>query len=105
MATQIASLRSLDKLSQIEILLRFATNLTVAAREAYKHGTDEVRQPERLRDMNEIMHQVLQHASHVLMDELKRYPDEVLDSIILEHAARSGLEKDVDWAWRSATKD
>jgi hypothetical protein len=104
MATQIGSLRSLDNLLQVEILLRFATNLTVAAREAYGDGTYEVREPERLRDMNEIMHQVLQHARHVLMDELKRYPDEVLDSIILERAARSGLEKDVDWAWRSATR-
>jgi hypothetical protein len=104
MATRIGSLSSLDKLSQVEALLRFATNLTVAAREAYSDGTYEVRQPERLRDINEIMHQVLQHARHVLMDELNRYPDEVLDSIILERATRSGLEKDVDWAWRSATK-
>ena len=53
---------------------------------------------------NEIMHQVLQHTRHVLMDESARYPDDVLDSIILEHATRSGMEKLVAWAWESSTK-
>ena len=101
---RIGALGSLDKLSQVETLLRFAGNLTVAARDAYSDGTYEVRRPEMLRDMNEIMHQVLQHIRHVLMDESKRYPDEVLDSIISERAALSGLAKDVDWAWKSATE-
>jgi hypothetical protein len=101
---QIATLAGLDKPTQVETLLRFASNLTVAAREAYSDGTYEVRQPTMLRDFNEIMHQVLQHARHVLVEESKRYPDDVLDAIILELAARSGLEKAVDWAWRAATK-
>jgi len=86
------------------MLLRFATNLTVAARDAYSDGTYQVQHPEKLRDINEIMHQVLQHTRHVLMDESARYPDDVLDSIISEHATRSGMEKFVAWAWTSATK-
>lgn len=104
MVTRIETLSSLDKLSQIETLLRFAYNLTVAARDAYSDGTFQLRKPEMLRDLNEIMHQILQHTSHVLKDDLKRYPDDALDSIILEYAARSGIEKDVAWAWKSATK-
>ena len=42
MVTRIETLRSLDKLSQIETLLRFATNLTVVARDAYSDGTYRV---------------------------------------------------------------
>ena len=104
MVTRIETLRSLDKLSQIETLLRFATNLTVVARDAYSDGTYRVQQPEKLRDVNEIMHQVLQHTRQVLTDESAYYPDDLLDSIILEAATRSGMEKDVAWAWKSATK-
>ena len=101
---RIAEIQQLDAKSQVSLLLAFATNLTIAARDAYSDGTFTVHRPEALRDYNEILHQVTQHASHILAGE-PGYPGEALADIIAEHARRSGVEKAVEWAWNFAVQN
>ncbi len=104
MTARIANLKDLATNKQLEILVNFAYQLTVAGREAYSDGTFAVRKPEMLRDLNEIMHQILQHTGHLMLADRHRYPDELLDTFISGLANRSGLEKVIDWAWKAASQ-
>ena len=76
---------SLNRNAQIKLLSRFGFNLTIAARETYEVGTDQVLDPTRLREINEVQHRVLGHIGKLLSNDADRYPDHVLISILLRH--------------------
>ena len=100
----LATTSALGKNAQLDRFLAFAWYLTVAAREAYIDGQAPDPSNASLRGVNEIMHQVLQHTRHLLSDDLARYPDDVLEQIILEEAQRAGIHARVEWAWRAALR-
>jgi hypothetical protein len=75
----------LNRSAQIKLLSRFGFNLTIAARDTYEAGTEEVTDPQRLRRINEIQHRVFGHISSLIKNDPDRYPDDVLISILLEH--------------------
>lgn len=70
---------------QIRVLADFGFNLTIVGRDTYVAGELGVRDPERLRSINEVQHRVLAHLLELATEDDKRYPDEVLFSIVLEH--------------------
>ena len=96
------SLSSLDRQSQVDTLLAFAWNMTVAARDAYVPGSLEVANPRTLRAINEAMHQVLQHTRHVLLAEYGEYPDDGLAEVLEEIAVQWEVGRQLDWAWARA---
>jgi hypothetical protein len=104
MPINLDSLVALDKPSQVGTLLAFAWNLTVAAREAYVPGSLEIASPAILRGVNEAMHQVLQHAQHVLEAKQGEYPDDGLADVLAEMARQTGIGRQLDWAWARAVR-
>ena len=76
---------SLNRNAQIRLLSRFGFNLTIAARETYEVGTDQVLDPPRLREINEVQHRVFGHIGKLISNDLDRYPDDVLISMLLRH--------------------
>lgn len=66
-----------------------AHNLTVCAREASLPEVADSSARSYLLAINEILHQVTGHISHLVSDSQKRYPDEVLWDIISEISCRS----------------
>ena len=76
---------SLNRTAQVKLLSRFGFNLTVAARDAYEAGTEEIIDPRRLRQINEVQHRVFDHIDKLLNDDPDRYPDDVLISMLLHH--------------------
>ena len=80
----IAAFRNLPPASQVEALVRLAHELTIAGRDAYEPSALGLRDPYRLRCLNEVQHRVLGHVLALLADDPDRYPDEVLASLIIE---------------------
>jgi hypothetical protein len=76
--------RGLPPASQAETLARLAHELTVVARDTYEPGSLDLRDPQRLRRLNEIQHRVTGHLRALLADDPHRYPDDVLVAIILD---------------------
>jgi hypothetical protein len=75
---------SLSGEKQLRVLAAFGHSLTIAARDTYEVQAPGVRAPQRLRDINEIQHRVLAHILKLTAGDARRYPDDVLVSIMLE---------------------
>jgi hypothetical protein len=76
--------RKLSRAAQIETLVRLAWELTVVGRDTYVPASLDLRYPHRLRSLNEVQHRITGHVRALLAEDARRYPDEVLVSIILE---------------------
>ena len=88
----IAVFRSYSLEEKAEFLVRLAHALTILARDTYDVGKDGVTNPERLRTLNEVQHRITSFVLALLKNDPKRYPDDVLVRIIMEHAEDPGLE-------------
>jgi hypothetical protein len=78
-----------------DFLIRLAHALTILARETYEVGGEGLTQPIRLRLINEIQHRVMGFLVALQEPDIRRYPDEVLVKIILEHPEDSDLQRQV----------
>ena len=76
-----------------EFLAHLIYELTVIARDSYEVGGDGLTNPQRIRSLNEIQHRLSAFLWALLRNDSKRYPDEVLVKIILEHPEDSLLER------------
>ena len=80
----IAKYSALNPIQQISVLAHFGLELTIAARDTYVPGTEQVADAPRLRHANEMLHRVAAHIWHLSEGQTKRYPDDVLISIFWE---------------------
>ncbi|MFO1429555.1 MAG: hypothetical protein U1F76_05350 [Candidatus Competibacteraceae bacterium] len=78
-----------------DFLIRLAHALTILARETYEVGGEGLSQPRRLRLINEIQHRVMGFLVSLREPETRRYPDEVLVRIILEHPEDADLQQQI----------
>jgi hypothetical protein len=82
-----------------EFLLRLAHTLTILARDTYEVGGDSVTEPARLRRISELLHRVLGSLLASRRDNRKRYPDDVLVRLILEHPEDLELQLQLERAF------
>jgi hypothetical protein len=75
---------------QIVLLARLAAAITVAARDTYVAGSEDVADAPRLRMFNEFQHQVTGQLRAIASGDLHRYPDEVFVKAIFAFAEDSG---------------
>ena len=78
---------------KIDFLIQFAHALIILARDSYAVGEDGVTNPSRLRIMNEIQHRVTGCLMALRKHDPKRYPDDVLVRILLEHPEDLDLQR------------
>jgi hypothetical protein len=76
-----------------QFLIRFAHALTIMARDTYAVGEDGLTNPSRLRIINELQHRVTSFLIALIKNEVKRYPDDVLLRILLEHPEDMDLQR------------
>ena len=76
-----------------DFLVQFAHALTILARHTYAVAEDGLTNPSRLRIMNEIQHRVTGFLMALRKQDAKRYPDDVLVRIILEHPEDIDLQR------------
>jgi hypothetical protein len=70
---------------KIDFLVQYAHALTILARETYAVGEDGLTNPSRLRVLNEIQHWITGFLVALRKHDVKRYPDDVLVRLLLEH--------------------
>jgi hypothetical protein len=76
-----------------EFLAHLMHELTIIARDTYEVGQDGLTNPQQMRRVNEVQHRVSSFLLALLRNDLKRYPDELLVRIILEHPEDNVLEQ------------
>src|SRR4051794_34034111 len=79
----VTAYSSLSSELQLRVLADYAWELTVVARGTYVPGTEDIADPRRLRMLNEVQHRVIAHICHLLANELRRYPDDVLTRTVI----------------------
>jgi hypothetical protein len=80
-------------------LARLAHELTILARDAYDVGQDGLTDPPRLRRINEVQHRVTSFLLALIKNDPKRYPDDVLVRIILEHPEDADFQRQLQEAF------
>ena len=88
---------------KIEFLVQLAHALTILARDTYAVAEDGLTNPSRLRVMNEIQHRVTGFLMALRKNDAKRYPDDVLVRIILEHPEDIDLQRKLQETWGRLT--
>jgi hypothetical protein len=78
---------------KIDFLVQFAHALTILARDTYAVGEDGLTNPARLRIINEIQHRATGGFMALCKNDSKRYPDDVLVRILLEHPEDLDLQR------------
>lgn len=76
-----------------EFLAHLIHELTIIARDSYEVGQNGLTNPQRMRRINEVQHQISGFLCALLSNNAHRYPDDVLVRIILEHPDDSDLER------------
>jgi hypothetical protein len=66
----------LTRAERTQWLARFVAALTVAARDTYEVGGDDIVDPKRMRRFNELIHRAVNQLRHQLHGDLG-YPDDV----------------------------
>ena len=89
----IESFSSYSPEEKTDFLARLAHSLTILARDTYEVGRNGLTNPSRLRTLNEVQHRVTAFLLALLKNDPKRYPDDVLVRIILEHPEDAGLQR------------
>ncbi|MBI3327277.1 MAG: hypothetical protein HYZ81_11325 [Nitrospinae bacterium] len=78
---------------KIDFLIQVAHALTILARDSYAVGEDGLTNPPRLRIINEIQHRLTGFLVALRKQDLKRYPEDVLVRMILEHPEDLDLQR------------
>lgn len=95
----------LSKHDQVLFLLNAAFELTLGARGSYRGVDLPAGATTKLAAFNEVQHQALSMARHVLAGSQARYPDETFFEILLEKASVGGCEGELVSALESAKSD
>lgn len=74
-----------------EFLAQLMYELTVYARDNYEVGGEGLTNPQRVRRINEIQHRLSAFLRQLLREDSRRYPDDAIVRIVLEHPGDEGL--------------
>jgi hypothetical protein len=99
----IDTFRHYSPQEKIDFLVQLAHALTILARDTYEVGGEGLTQPSRLRRMNEVQHRILGFLIALRTQGAKRYPDDVLVRVILEHADDLALQQQLQEAFGHLT--
>lgn len=86
-----------------EFIAHLTYELTIIGRDTYEAGQDGLTDPQRMRRINEVQHSLSGYLLALLRNDRRRYPDEVLLKIILEHPDDSMLERQLREAFARLT--
>jgi hypothetical protein len=88
-----------------DFLAHLMHELSIIARDSYEVGQDGLTNPQRVRRINEVQHQVSAFLCALLRGDPQRYPDDVLLKIILEHPDDNILERQLNDAFARLTRN
>ena len=88
-----------------EFLAQLMHELTIIARDSYEVGRDGLTNPQRVRRSNEVQHSISSFLGALLRGDPRRYPDDVLMKIILEHPDDKILEQQLSESFARLTRN
>jgi len=88
---------------KIDMLVHLAHALTVLARDTYVVEGEGVTHPARLRRITEVQHRLLGALITLMTQAAKRYPDEVVVRLLLEHPEDPDLQRQLQEAFHHLT--
>ena len=86
-----------------EFLTHLLYELTIIARDSYEAGQDGLTNPRRVRRINEVQHSVSAFLWALLRHDARRYPDDILVKIVLEHPEDGAFERQLGEAFARLT--
>ena len=92
-ADAIAYFSALSLGRKASLLAALAHELTIVARDTYEAGTENLTCPSRMRAINEVQHRLTAFLAALLRGDPRRYPDDILVRILLEHPGDVVLER------------
>lgn len=92
----------LSNAEEVEFLAVFGHELTIAARDAYDVGTENIVNQPKIRRINEIQHRIFLQILSLVKRNEKCYADDILVRMILEHAEDKKFEADIASAFKRA---
>jgi hypothetical protein len=72
-------------------LARLASALTVAARDTYDVGGNDIGDPKRMRRFNELLHRTVNQLRHQLLGD-RGFPDDVFLSMVRDETTALGVD-------------
>ncbi len=99
----ITAFSSYSHTEKEEFMAHLMYELTIIARDTYGTEGDSLTDPQRARRINEVQHRVSAYLWALLRNDQRRYPDDVLLRIILEHPDDSALEQQLGEAFARLT--
>jgi hypothetical protein len=93
---------AMTKRERMRFLARLLVESTMAGRDTYIAGTDDVADAPRLRALNEFQHRLATHLRNIVSGVRDRYPDEVICQIILQSAQELQLRELIQCALSEA---
>jgi len=86
---------------RLRFLARLSFMLTIAGRDSYEAGTDELTNPRQLRLVNEIQHRVTACLSQLLNGTCRDGYELSMAQCVLAHPAPE-LDHILEWSWNEA---
>lgn len=80
----------LTRAERVQWLARLAAALTVAARDTYEVGGDDILDPRRMRRFNELIHRAVNQLRHQLHGD-RGYPDDLFLSMVKDETEALGV--------------
>lgn len=97
-----AAFSSLSHDEKKEFIAQLIYELTIVARDSYEVGGVGLTNPERVRRVNEVQHRLGAFLFSLLRDDARRYPDDLLVRIILEHEGDDDFQRQMSAAFAAA---
>ncbi|GHU06969.1 hypothetical protein FACS1894158_14630 [Betaproteobacteria bacterium] len=89
---EIGMFAVLGSAERTQWLASLAAALTVAARDIYEVGGDDICDSKRMRRFNELLHRVVNQLRHQLQGELLGFPDNVLLPMVRDETTALGVD-------------
>ncbi len=88
---EIEAFAMLDGTERAKWLTCLASALTVAARDTYEVGGDDIGDPKRMRRFNELLHRTVNQLRHQLRGD-SGFPDDVFLSMVRDETVELGVD-------------
>jgi hypothetical protein len=85
-----------------EFLAQLMYELTIVARFSYEEDGEGLTNPQRVRRVNEVQHRLSAFLGKLLREDTRRYPDELIVRMVLEHPGDDDLGQQMASAFESA---
>ena len=103
--SEITAFEELTTVDKATLLARLVHELTLEARTTYGQGVEQVKDPARLRIINEIQYRISGFLVQLMCDDFERHSDDAFLRLILGNRPNKALQQLLHNSWRRAVAE